>query len=113
MSFFQSLVLQQIDRQRSGAFTCEAVNAVGKGSSLPIFLDVKCEFKNRLFSEKMKDSSGRFLSSPLGAKFDPQGDEVGETLTPRGEFWPIRENFLCMPLLSSKSRVCSPLNAGW
>ena len=39
----QSLVLQQIDRQRTGAYTCEAINTIGKGSSLPIFLDVKCE----------------------------------------------------------------------
>ena len=52
----QSLVLQQIDRSRSGAYTCEAVNAVGKGSSLPIFLDVKCKFENNGFYPKISIS---------------------------------------------------------
>ena len=48
----QSLVLQKIDRKLSGSFTCQGVNAIGKGSSQEVFLDVKCEDKFfSLFSE--------------------------------------------------------------
>ena len=39
----QSLVLQRIDRTRSGGYTCQASNLVGRGSSQEIFLDVKCK----------------------------------------------------------------------
>ena len=39
----QSLVLQSIGRRRSGAYSCQAVNAVGKGSSQEIKLNVKCK----------------------------------------------------------------------
>lgn len=39
----RSLVLQGIDRTRSGDFTCQATNAVGSGQSQIIELDVKCE----------------------------------------------------------------------
>ena len=37
----RSLVLQHIDRKRTGAYTCWAVNDVGKGSSQALYLDVK------------------------------------------------------------------------
>ena len=39
----RSLVLQGIDRTRSGGYTCQAVNAVGGGQSQVIALDVKCK----------------------------------------------------------------------
>ena len=45
----QSLVLQKIDRKLSGSFTCQGVNAIGKGSSQEVFLDVKCEYSTRVF----------------------------------------------------------------
>ena len=41
----RSLVLQGIDRTRSGGYTCQAVNAVGNGQSQVIDLDVKCKSK--------------------------------------------------------------------
>nr|XP_040567978.1 peroxidasin homolog [Lepeophtheirus salmonis] len=37
----RSLVLQNIARRRSGGYTCQAINAVGRGSSQAIILDVK------------------------------------------------------------------------
>lgn len=37
----QSLVLQSIERSRTGSYTCQAANSIGKGSSQEIFLDVK------------------------------------------------------------------------
>lgn len=37
----QSLVLQSINRTRSGGYTCQAVNAVGKGRSQEMHLNVK------------------------------------------------------------------------
>ena len=40
----QSLVLQRISRRRSGSYTCQAVNDVGRGASQPIFLNVKCKY---------------------------------------------------------------------
>ena len=40
----QSLVLQRISRRRSGSYTCQAANEVGRGSSQNIFLNVKCKF---------------------------------------------------------------------
>ena len=39
----RSLVLQGIDRTRSGGYTCQAINAVGSGQSQDIELDVKCK----------------------------------------------------------------------
>ena len=42
----RSLVLQGIDRTRSGGYTCQAINAVGSGQSQAIELDVKCKSKN-------------------------------------------------------------------
>ena len=39
----RSLVLQGIDRTRSGGYTCQALNAVGSGQSQVIELDVKCK----------------------------------------------------------------------
>ena len=39
----QSLVLQRISRRRSGSYTCQAVNDVGRGASQPIYLNVKCK----------------------------------------------------------------------
>ena len=39
----RSLVLQGIDRARSGGYTCQAINAVGSGQSQAIELDVKCK----------------------------------------------------------------------
>ena len=41
----RSLVLQSIDRKRSGGYVCQAVNPVGRGSSQTIVLDVKCKWK--------------------------------------------------------------------
>ena len=38
----QSLVMQKIGRERSGGYTCQASNDVGKGSSQEIYLNVKC-----------------------------------------------------------------------
>ena len=45
----RSLVLQSIDRKRSGGYVCQAVNGVGRGSSQPIVLDVKCKNTNAYF----------------------------------------------------------------
>jgi hypothetical protein len=46
----RSLVLQRIDRTRSGDYTCQAVNGVGNGRSQEIQLDVKC--KNAFFTRE-------------------------------------------------------------
>ena len=43
----RSLVLQGIDRTRSGGYTCQALNAVGSGQSQNIKLDVKCKMSDK------------------------------------------------------------------
>ena len=45
----RSLVLQGIDRTRSGGYTCQAINAVGSGQSQAIELDVKCKSNLSIF----------------------------------------------------------------
>lgn len=41
----QSLVLQNVNRRQAGDFTCLAVNNEGRGTSNPVTLRVRCEYK--------------------------------------------------------------------
>ena len=63
----RSLVLQSIDRKRSGGYVCQAVNGVGRGSSQPIVLDVKCKTTNALLLHELHciHSSQNSYSSKL------------------------------------------------
>lgn len=45
----QTLVLQSITRCGSGSYRCVASNARGKTISNNYYLDVKCEYDNRMF----------------------------------------------------------------
>ena len=40
----RSLIIYNITRHLSGALTCQAENAVGRGSSEELQVNVKCEF---------------------------------------------------------------------
>ena len=46
----QSLVLQQIDRNTAGIYTCQATNLEGQGTSNDLSIPVKCKFFLLLFS---------------------------------------------------------------
>jgi hypothetical protein len=47
---------------------------------------------------------GTFLTSPLGANFDPRGE-----FSPHGEFCPLGVKFSVRPSILLNSRECSPL----
>lgn len=72
----QSLVLQKIDRKLSGSFTCQGVNAIGKGSSQEVFLDVKCEYLEGKFAIKDGPSRPREGQRPLERR-EKRGDGDG------------------------------------
>jgi hypothetical protein len=70
---------------------------------------------NTIHGQRHK-SSGPFLTSPLGANFDPRGDVVpqgrccppGAMLSPRGEICSLGMKFSVHPSILLNSRVFTP-----
>jgi hypothetical protein len=89
----QSLVLQRIDRQTAGIYTCLATNIEGQGESNALALPVKC-----------KSSS---LSNPRSQKKNEMGSAPNPTREREKNGDPIifigltaERGFLCMSILS-------------
>ena len=68
----QSLVLQRIDRQTAGLYTCLATNMEGQGESNALALPVKCECLSSFFfnQNKIKNNKKMSCSAPGGWPVD-------------------------------------------
>ena len=51
---YATALLQGIQRERAGNYSCSAVNPLGRNSSHQLVLDVKCESLSRVYPEKNK-----------------------------------------------------------
>ena len=72
----QSLVLQRISRRRSGSYTCQAANEVGRGSSQNIFLNVKCKI---CFSPFITSLHSYRISNPFDIQNQIFAQSIGKT----------------------------------
>ena len=54
---YDTALLQGIQRERAGNYSCSAANSIGRNTSHQLVLDVKCKFLSSLSREKQKSES--------------------------------------------------------